>query len=153
MSQVPCCSVLTNKIFTSNKSKLNITAQLIRLGHFWPAREFGHGRTSLILRLPLVLHTAVTFSLLITTSKSVYLRLGLWKPIPMLIPEASEEVPSVHLSVETTINIYPPASDTIRLSLEILSFLKQNGLVSTPNHSASAPRNIFLMISERPLIK
>lgn len=46
----------------------------------------------------------------------------------MLIPEASEEVPSVHLSVETTINIYPPASDTIRLSLEILSFLKQNGL-------------------------
>lgn len=44
-----------------------------------------------------------------------------------MIPEASERALSVHLSVETSINIYPPASDTIRLSLDILSFLEQNG--------------------------
>lgn len=44
------------------------------------------------------------------------------------LPKASEGVPSAHLSVETTINIYPPESDSIRLSLEIISFLKQNGL-------------------------
>ncbi|KAG1759547.1 PLC-like phosphodiesterase [Suillus occidentalis] len=44
------------------------------------------------------------------------------------LPKASERVPSAHLSMETTINIYPPESDSIRLSLEIISFLKQNGL-------------------------
>ncbi|KAG2155289.1 PLC-like phosphodiesterase [Suillus bovinus] len=45
-----------------------------------------------------------------------------------MILKASEGVPSVHLSVETTINIYPPATDVIRLSLEILNFLKENDL-------------------------
>lgn len=45
-----------------------------------------------------------------------------------MIPKAFEKVHSAHLSVETTINIYPPASDNIRLSLEILNYLKQNGL-------------------------
>lgn len=55
-----------------------------------------------------------------------------------MIPKAFETVSSAHLSLETTINIYPPASDAIRLSLDILSFLKQNGLVSTLNYPASA---------------
>lgn len=47
-----------------------------------------------------------------------------------MIPKAFETVSSAHLSLETnyTINIYPPASNAIRLSLDILSFLKQNGL-------------------------
>ncbi|KAG2346084.1 PLC-like phosphodiesterase [Suillus weaverae] len=47
----------------------------------------------------------------------------------MMIPKVSERVPSAHSSAETTgIHTYPPASDAIRLSLGILSFLKQNGL-------------------------
>ncbi|KAG2148872.1 PLC-like phosphodiesterase [Suillus clintonianus] len=47
-----------------------------------------------------------------------------------MIPQAFQRNSghSEHLSAETAINICPPASDGIRLSLEILHFLKQNGL-------------------------
>jgi phosphatidylinositol phospholipase C delta len=71
------------------------------------------------------------------------------------LPKASERVPSAQLSVETTINIYPPESDSIRLSLEIISFLKQNGLVSTPNLICLArrPKKSFLMTAKQPLVK
>jgi len=41
---------------------------------------------------------------------------------------------SAHLSIETRVNIYPPSGGAVRLSLEILRFLGQNGLVSTCAH-------------------
>ena len=56
---------------------------------------------------------------------------------------------SAHLSVETAINIRPPAGDVVRLSPEIINFLEQNDVVSISefSHFSFAPRIIVNLMN------